>query len=247
MPGSVPDSAAGSASGSERGALPTYLQISEAVARDIQSGRLLDGEKLPPERVMAAQFGVAVGTLRKALTRLERHGQLRRVQGSGNYVRQAANTGSVYAFFRLELLQGGGLPRARLLSLDLLPKPPDAPNFGAAPDAFRFRRLRLLDDTPVALEEIWLDRVAARGLNPDDVSESLYHLYQTRLGLLITRAEDRIGLAPVPDWRVDQFGLPTESPAGYIERIAFDQRNAPVEFSRNWFDTRVARYVSRLK
>jgi len=239
MPNSVP--------GSARGALPTYLQISESIARDIQSGRLMNGEKLPPERAMAAQLGVAVGTLRKALMRLEAHGQLQRIQGSGNYVCHAEKSGSVYAFFRLELLSGGGLPRARLLSLDRMSKPLGAPDFGAAPDAFRFRRLRFLDDTPVALEEIWLDAGVARGLNTDDVSESLYHLYQTRLGLWITRAEDRIGLAPVPAWRVDQFELPGGSTTGYVERIAFDQRDAPVEFSRNWFDTRVARYVSRLK
>jgi len=232
---------------STRSALPTYLLISEAVARDIQAGRLLDGEKLPPERAMAAQYGVAVGTLRKALNRLQEQGQLIRVQGSGNYVCHTENNASVYTFFRLELHDGGGLPRARLLSLDRLPKPVDAPSFGAAPDAFRFRRLRFLNEKPVALEEIWLDAAAARGLNPDDVSESLYHFYQTRLGLWISRAEDRVGLAPVPAWRVDQFGLPAQSTAGYVERIAFDQRDLPVEFSRNWFDTRVAHYVSRLK
>ena len=49
------------------GALPTYVQISEAIARRITAGQWLDGERLPPERTMAAEFGVAVGTLRKAL------------------------------------------------------------------------------------------------------------------------------------------------------------------------------------
>ena len=53
------------------GALPTYVQISEAIARRITAGQWLDGERLPPERTMAAEFGVAVGTLRKALSRLQ--------------------------------------------------------------------------------------------------------------------------------------------------------------------------------
>ena len=229
------------------GALPTYVQISEAIARDILAGRLLSGEKLPTERRLAELHGVAVGTLRKALARLEEQGLLERVQGSGNYVRQAEDAESVYAFFRLELLGGGGLPTARMLAFDRLAKPVDAPDFGPSQEAYRFRRLRFLNDQPAALEEIWLDASVAREIAVGEVSESLYHFYKSRLGLWISRAEDRVGLSQVPDWSVDQFGPSPRITCGYVERIAFDQHAAPIEFSRNWFDTSVATYVSRLK
>ena len=139
------------------GALPTYVQISESIARRITAGQWLDGERLPPERTMAAEFGVAVGTLRKALSRLQAQKLLRRVQGSGNYINITPQVGSIYSFFRLESLSGAGLPTAQILSVDRLPKPIDAPYFGANPAAFRFRRLRFLDHQPAALEEIWLD------------------------------------------------------------------------------------------
>ena len=68
------------------GALPSYVQISEAIARRITAGQWLDGERLPPERAMAAEFGVAVGTLRKALSRLQKQDLIRSKQGSGNYI-----------------------------------------------------------------------------------------------------------------------------------------------------------------
>ena len=48
-------------------ALPIYVQIAELLTRDIVAGRLIDGERLKPEREMAAELGVSVGTLRKAL------------------------------------------------------------------------------------------------------------------------------------------------------------------------------------
>ena len=38
--------------------------------RDIAAGRLSEGERLPPEREMAAELGIAVGTLRQALADL---------------------------------------------------------------------------------------------------------------------------------------------------------------------------------
>ena len=228
-------------------AQPTYVQISDAIARDIMAGRLLDGEKLPPERAMAGTWGVAVGTLRKALGLLEEQGHLSRVQGSGNYVRHVAGSENIYAFFRLELLAGGGQPSARLLSLGRRAKPPGAPHFGPSADGFRIRRLRFLDAEPVALEEIWIDGALADTLDPQDMSQALYQTYKSRFGLWITRAEDRLGVGTVPDWGVSEFGPKTGAPTGYIERTAFDQNAAPVEFSRTWFDASIATYVSRLK
>ncbi|MEM9716148.1 MAG: GntR family transcriptional regulator [Pseudomonadota bacterium] len=234
-------------SGEFNGALPIYLQIAEMIAREIGAGRLLDGERLPPERDMAREHNVSVGTLRKSLAQLEGRGLLERRQGSGNYIRHQHHAGNIYALFRLELVAGGGLPTAKTLVLDKLPKPKDAPDFGPSQQAYRFQRLRYLDGIPAALEEIWLDGNAAETLKLSDVSESLYHFYKTKLGRWITRAEDRIGIAPVPDWQVDQFGLKPGDPAGFITRIAWDQHGERIEFSRTWFDPKMARYVSRLK
>ena len=56
------------------GALPVYIQISELIARRINAGQLLAGERLPTERDMAREFSVAVGTLRKALRALQMQG-----------------------------------------------------------------------------------------------------------------------------------------------------------------------------
>lgn len=230
-----------------QGALPSYLQISEMLAREIAAGLLLSGERLPPERQMAREYGVAVGTLRKSLSALEGMGLLDRRQGSGNYIRHSEDLDNVYAFFRIELCEGGGLPSAETLSVSKRKKPKDFPAFGTASDGFRFRRLRYLSDIPVALEEIWLDGVCAETISQSDLSESLYLFYKQRLGLWITRAEDRIGVAPVPDWDVDQFGLKSGQSVGYIERIATAQTGASIEYSRTWYDPNVARYVSRLK
>ncbi len=138
-------------------ALPMHQQVSEMLIREIAAGRMIEGEKLPPERDMAAGLGIAVGTLRKALGDLERKGLLSRIQGSGNYVRSQPDVASVYSMFRLELVEGGGLPTARVLSVDRLAKPMDLPVFGSSGEAHRIRRLRSLGGKPAALEEIWLD------------------------------------------------------------------------------------------
>lgn len=228
-------------------ALPLYQQISEMLIREIGAGRMIDGEKLPPERDMAAELGIAVGTLRKALGELESRGLLVRVQGSGNYVRSQPDVASIYSMFRLELLEGGGLPTAQVLSVDRLEKPVDLPPFGSDAHAYRIRRLRRLGGTPAALEEIWLDGSRTDAIDIGDLSDSLYLYYRKALGLRIVGAEDRVGVADVPDWAPAEFGPAAGAAAGFVERIGWAQDGASAEFSRTWFDHGVARYVARLR
>lgn len=229
------------------GSLPIYVQITELLVRDIAAGRLIDGEKLPPERDMAEELGIAVGTLRKALAELQNRGLLERVQGSGNYVRAISDPKSVYAMFRLELLNGGGLPTAEILSIDRLLKPTELPAFGSSEFAHRIRRIRRLSGKPAALEEIWLDGSYVETIDPEEVSESLYLYYRTRLSLWIARAEDQIGLDHVPDWAPAIFNQPIGAPVTHIQRISLDQEGTRAEVSRTWLDHSIARYVSRLK
>ena len=229
------------------GSLPIYLQITELLIRDIAAGRLIDGEKLPPERDMSAGLGIATGTLRKALSELQSRGMLERVQGSGNYVRAVSDPQSVYAMFRLELLEGGGLPTAEVLDVQRLPKPDDFPAFGRSGEGHRIRRIRRLSGKVAALEEIWLDGSYVDVIEPEDLSESLYLYYRTRLGLWIVRAEDQIGLGPVPYWAPDTFGRREGELAVEVCRISQAQDGKRAEVSRTWIDHSVARYVSRLK
>ncbi|WP_415404272.1 GntR family transcriptional regulator [Tateyamaria sp. SN3-11] len=226
--------------------LPIYVQIAELLTRDIVAGRLIDGERLPPERDMAGELGVSVGTLRKALRDMGEKGLVESVQGSGNYIRAGGDTGTVYAMFRLELLEGGGLPRAEVLSVDLMDKPADLPAFGTAARGTRIRRLRSLNETIMGVEEIWLDADAGI-VDQATMSESLYATYRKDLGLWIQRAEDRVSLGPVPPWAPDAYAPRPGQTVGYIERLSWADRPEPIEFSRTWFDPDRAVYVQRLK
>lgn len=215
--------------------------------REIAAGHIPDGSRLPPERKMASDLNIAVGTLRKALAELESKQLLERIQGSGNYVRARPVPESIYAFFRLELADGGGLPTARVIDVARQPKPRDAPAFGDGTMAHRIRRLRYLDDQPIAVEEIWLDGRFVKRLEASQLVDSLYFFYKKSLGLVITRVIDRVGVAPAPDWTPQAFPIPQGTPAGYIERLSWEQNDTPAEFSRTWFDPDLARYTMRLQ
>jgi len=235
--------------------LPLHIELSEMLAREIQAGILLDGMRLPPERALAEELGVAVGTLRKALLDLSDKGLVERVHGSGNYVRSSSTDSSaknktVYEFFRLELIAGGGLPTAEVLSVNKVKKTLEVGDIGDDAYAYRIRRLRRLNDTDAAIEEIWIDAGKLSNLSKEQLHDSLYLFYKEKLGFWISRVEDGVSAYKPPNWKPDNFGASTTNGStiwGYIERSSFDQNNRRVEFSKTWFDPASTRFMSRLR
>lgn len=195
---------------------------------------------------MAENLGVAVGTLRRALAILEDRGLLRRVQGSGNYIRVQPEIESMYEFFRLELLEGGGSPTADVLTVHKMEKGPHIANIGPSSFAHRIRRIRYLDAIPVEVEEIWLDGRFIDHIEQDELQDSLYNYYKETLNVVIGSVTDTIGVCNVPSWAPDAIELAPGAPCGLVERIGYDLAGEPVEFSQNWFNQNVCRYTNRL-
>ncbi len=82
-------------------------EIAANLRRDIAKGALTARERLAPERELAAQFNVARGTVREALTRLAEEGLVEIRPGSGTYVteQQPSETSSAILNARpLELI-----------------------------------------------------------------------------------------------------------------------------------------------
>ncbi len=230
--------------------LPVYIQITELLTREITAGLYAAGDRLPPEAELATKLGVAVGTLRKALLELELRGMLERRQGSGTYVRQNSSTApqgkSVYEFFKLELLNGGGLPGAIITSFDKIDTP-EAFQTSFSKKCYRVRRLRLLSGMPSALEEIYFDAEQHPKLKQEDLGVALYLFYKESLGFWIASAEDRIGQGFVPDWTLGGFAPQVGDACPRVERISRDSDGTIREYSVTWFDADVCRYVNRLK
>lgn len=69
---------------------PEYPKIVEALRVSITSGELPKGSQMPSESTLAARFGVARNTIRRALAELQREGLIVTVPGKGWIVRDPA-------------------------------------------------------------------------------------------------------------------------------------------------------------
>lgn len=66
---------------------PKYLAIAEALSRDIQSGRLVAGDRLPPQRALAEALGVDLTTITRAYGEAQRLGLIEGDGRRGSFVR----------------------------------------------------------------------------------------------------------------------------------------------------------------
>ena len=146
-------------------------------------------------------------------------------------------------------IYGGGQAAAVNLDFCTLHQPIGVPQLGNLADKhyYRLRRLRLLNSSPVALEEIFFDTRHNDKLLVNDLGEALYFFYQNQLHFWIANAVDRLSISSVPAWSPNLFGLAVDAPCGYIERESWSGAAVREEFSRTWFDPSLCQYVSRIK
>lgn len=66
--------------------IPIYLQITEKIKKDVISGRLKRGDKMPSVRVLASELKVNVNTVQRVYQELEREEVIFTQRGVGSFV-----------------------------------------------------------------------------------------------------------------------------------------------------------------
>lgn len=94
---------------------PRYLAIAEAIAEDIGNGRLSAGDRLPPQRQLAARLAMDFTTVARGYVEAQRRGLVASRVGQGTFVK---------APLRQQSTARGGVALADL-SMNLPPEPDD--------------------------------------------------------------------------------------------------------------------------
>lgn len=229
--------------------LPLYERLREALLARIKSGEFAPGAAIPAEAAIAAQYEVALGTARRAVSQLVEEGVLDRRQGSGTFVRAGAFANSMFRFFRLEDLAGGALrPGGRLLAREIAPAPDaaaDALGLPRGAPSIRLSRLRVVGGEPILAEDIVLPLEPFRAfldVPAEEVGPLLYPVYAAHCGLAIARAEEVITIVPCPAPEARLLRCRAGASVVCIERLAFSLDDTPREWRRSYGPTARFRY-----
>lgn len=223
---------------SRDGRLPLHARLSEVLVERIESGEWTPSHPLPAEGNLAGYYGVALGTMRRVLGELVDAGLLERRQGAGTFIRRAKFDTSLFRFFRHGAPQAAA-PASRILAFDHTGMHRDAAtalDVEPGSPALHLHRIRLRDETPLLVEDIWLPlpRFAAlTELHHDELGDLLYPAYERHCGIVIARAEETltVGTATAGDGLL--LRCRRDAALVVIERTARTHDGTPVEWRRS--------------
>ncbi|MCA0921437.1 PLP-dependent aminotransferase family protein [Pseudooceanicola nanhaiensis] len=131
---------------------PRYLAIADAIARDIQSGQLGSGDRLPPQRRLATTLGIDFTTVSRAYSEAQARGLVTSHVGRGTFVSERAGAPA----------EDPERKRAEDLSMNMPPEPTDPELVGRMKGGLDYVSANLIDllryQAPIGTER---DRTAA--------------------------------------------------------------------------------------
>jgi GntR family transcriptional regulator len=217
--------------------LPLYHRLRDEFAARIAALQWRPDEAIPTETELVKQFGVSIGTVRKAIDMLVAEDILERFQGRGTFVRRARFASSLFRFFRFQNELGERrVPEGRILSRELISAPADvsqALQLAANADVIHMLRVRVLDGKPLLAESIWLAKErfsALLDLETSAYGDLLYTLYEKQCGQLVASAEETLTAEPVSGDYAALLELEPGSPVIVVERLALGYDRQPMEY-----------------
>nr|WP_246583983.1 GntR family transcriptional regulator [Bradyrhizobium iriomotense] len=236
--------------------VPLYEHVKRQIAEAILVGDLAPGTVLPGEVALATRYGVAVGTIRRALADLTADGMLVRRRKTGTVVTGRAPQHSLRFFFQYFRLHGedGGLQRSVPEVLSVAIRPADAEEAAlfsepAGEPLLCLDRIRRVGAVPVMHSQIKLlaRRVPDFPRDPARVPALLYlHLLDV-YGIRVAAVREKLSaeIADAKDRRL--LGLRLPSAVLAIHEEAYDQTGALALLSEHRATTAHHRYVNEIR
>ncbi len=232
---------------------PLYKEVKIRITHDLAAGEWKPGEAIPSEVRLAEQFGVSIGTVRKAIDELVAEKILLRHQGRGTFVATHTRDRTLFYFFHIVGKDGSkALPVTKLLSFRKGKADGDEEarlSIERGAGVFRIQNLLHLGGKPVLYDDIAVPVALFPDLDADVLNRresTIYGLYQARYGINVVRISERLSAANPAARVAGLLGLKAGTPALMIKRVAYTYNDSPVEYRVSWVNTQDHEYLSDL-
>jgi GntR family transcriptional regulator len=232
---------------------PLYRQIKGLLVQALQATEWRPGELIPSEMELATRFNVSQGTVRKAIDELASEHVLVRRQGKGTFVGSHSDPRAFFRFLRLVPLAGEIEP-AQSIPFECWrakagPEAARALNLKTGDPIVIVRRLLEFSGKPVVADEIYLPGDTFATLTLDmmrDARESLYTLFETRFGVHMIRATERVRAVVADRASAELLRVAEGTPLLSVERVSYTYGDKPMEWRRGLYSTQEHSYLNEL-
>ncbi len=215
--------------------VPLYYQIKQQIIDQISSGELLEGQKLPSEHTYQQVLQVSRATVRQALNVLENEGFLERRQGIGTFIarRKIVPEINKLTSFSEDMQARGLVPDSRILGIQkVIPHDTIRKRLNMQPGerAWLVKRLRLADQEPMALQQLYIPPWIYLTKKDLEQMESYYQTLEKQKGLTVLQAQETLMARRVTAHEAAILDIEPGSPVLFIRRLSFDKQSRPVEY-----------------
>lgn len=218
--------------------VPLYSQLKEALLALIQNHALEVGDAIPTEQELGQRFRVSRITVRRAIDELVREGHLVTRQGKGTFVARPKIERPMTRLksFSTATAEEGHRPGSRLLALRHEKASHDvavALEIEKGQWVWMVERLRLVDDEPLGVSEVYLNLPPDLYLTPAELecAGSLWSLMEKK-GIVLARAAETIQAVSAEARQAELLHIEVGTPLLLIEGTVYTDRATPVEYHR---------------
>lgn len=217
---------------------PLYSQVKAILRGLIEEGMFREGDFIPTERELGHHFQVSRITVRRAIDELAREGYLDSQQGRGTLVAQSKIGRPITQLesFSATTISQGYQPGSQLLSLrheradedmaDLL-------NLEPGDWIWVVERLRLADDEPIGISQIYLNLPPTISLTPLELHQetSLWALLEHK-GIVLTTADETVQAVPATAQQAQLLNTEPGFSLLLVEGVVYSENKTPIEYHR---------------
>lgn len=227
---------------------PLHVQLYTELANRIHSGAWREGESLPSESALKAEFGMSRGPIRQALARLRSEGLIHGGQGKPPQVQRVAPAQpfETYVSFTEWAEELGREPGQ--YTIEVVERPADPLvaqelEINEGDTTVSVTRLRTLDGNPAMLERSNYRFDAGQQLLSTDLDKhSIYRVLREQ-SHLPTRARNVIDAILADDVDAKWLQVAVGSALLRVRRRSYDQRDVPLDYSDNRYVPQQANLV----
>lgn len=229
--------------------VPAYFQLKNIILDKIKSGEYQAGSLIPSERELSENLGISRMTARQAINQLASENYLVREKGKGTFVNKIKFEQRNIMSFSETVKRLGMVPVTRVLefsqekecfdvkqALDLEPEQ----------KIFRVKRLRLADDTPIAVEEVFIPEKLCPDINKLDLTKSLYDLLKTTYSIDISHVDNNIEAIKADKENRRLLMLESGVPVLKISGISYTKESKKLFYERDVYRADKYQYSVRI-
>ena len=221
---------------------PKYLSIADKIHERILNGEFAGEGKLPTQKDLANEYGVAVLTIKQALSELQNEGLISGVRGSGTFISSDAFR---YQIKFLSSFADEVSSQHRELTTELLQVVSIQENDSEVSQQLGITsitpyvciwRLRSIDGVPLILQRSFITKKLFSQLDQAELREkSLYSMLTQAAGITISRASETIRAITLPEYAAEHLGQEAGAVGLFSVRVTKDENSHPVVLDYAYF------------